>query len=165
MSMVWMGIVENAKDSKVAKWMDRLPTKEFLTRRGVRLYQLERGCSWFVQKSMVDFGDSGMLSSWCKGLHCSEIGAIIIALDVYLAMGWKGKGSLIIEIGSNEVFSWIENKRLRPWMLQSIFKDIENRMHKVGNVSFSKAEKHGNEMASALALVGIKRHGMFKACW
>ncbi|MBA0574464.1 hypothetical protein Golob_001660, partial [Gossypium lobatum] len=31
----------------------------------------------------------------------AEVGAIIIALDVYLAMGWKGKGSLIIEIGSN----------------------------------------------------------------
>ncbi|MBA0659919.1 hypothetical protein Goklo_012000 [Gossypium klotzschianum] len=61
----------------------------------------------------------------------AEIGAIIIVLDVYLAMGWKGKGSLIIEIGSNEVFSWIENKRLRPWMLQSIFKDIKNRMDKV----------------------------------
>ncbi|MFQ6661660.1 hypothetical protein Gotur_029752, partial [Gossypium turneri] len=26
----------------------------------------------------------------------AEIGTIIIALDVYLAMGWKGEGSLII---------------------------------------------------------------------
>ncbi|MBA0619235.1 hypothetical protein Godav_028448 [Gossypium davidsonii] len=80
---------------------------------------------------------------------------------MYLAMGWKGKSSLIIEIGSNEVFSWFENKRLRPWLLQSIFKDIENRMVRVGNVSFSKAEKHGNDLAYALALTGIKRHGMF----
>ncbi|MBA0557300.1 hypothetical protein Goshw_015932, partial [Gossypium schwendimanii] len=30
-------------------------------------------------------------------------------------------------------------------------------MVRVGNVSFSKAEKHGNEMAYALAVVGIKR--------
>ncbi|MBA0624328.1 hypothetical protein Godav_009707 [Gossypium davidsonii] len=73
----------------------------------------------------------------------AEIGAIIIVLDVYLAMGWKGKGSLIIEIGSNE--------------------DIKNRMDKVGNISFLKAEKHENEMASALALAGIKRPRMFKA--
>ncbi|MBA0849288.1 hypothetical protein Goshw_014008 [Gossypium schwendimanii] len=50
-------------------------------------------------------------------------------------------------------------------MLQSIFKDIKNRMDRVGDVSFSKAEKHGNEMASALALVGIKRPRMFKAWW
>ncbi|MBA0566550.1 hypothetical protein Golob_011358, partial [Gossypium lobatum] len=48
-------------------------------------------------------------------------------------------------------------------MLQSIFKDIENRMDKVGNISFLKAEKHGNEMASVLALAGIKKPGMFKA--
>ncbi|KAG8496021.1 hypothetical protein CXB51_009338 [Gossypium anomalum] len=80
-------------------------------------------------------------------------------------MGWKGKSSLIIEIGSNEVFSWFENKRLRSWLLQPIFKDIENGMVRVGNVSFSKAEKYGNEMAYALALVGIKGTGMFKAWW
>ncbi|KAK5793444.1 hypothetical protein PVK06_034590 [Gossypium arboreum] len=95
----------------------------------------------------------------------AEVGAIIIALDVYLAMGWKGKSSLIIEIGLNEVFSWFENNRLRTWLLQSIFKDIENRMVRVGNVSFSKAEKHGNEMGYALALARIKRPEMFKAWW
>ncbi|MBA0574976.1 hypothetical protein Golob_024680, partial [Gossypium lobatum] len=31
-------------------------------------------------------------------------------------------------------------------------------MVRVGNVSFSKAEKHRNKMAYALALAGIKRH-------
>ncbi|KAH1120670.1 hypothetical protein J1N35_003830 [Gossypium stocksii] len=92
-----------------------------------------------------------------KNSIIAEVGAIIIALDVYLAMGWKGKSSLIIEIGSNEVFSWFKNNRLRLWLLQSIFKDIENKMVRVSNVSFSKAEKHGNEMAYALALAGIKR--------
>ncbi|MBA0844331.1 hypothetical protein Goarm_001432 [Gossypium armourianum] len=86
---------------------------------------------------------SGLVAA--KDSITAEVGAIIIALDVYLAMGWKGKGSLIIEIGSNE--------------------DIENRMIRVGNVSFLKAEKHGNEMAYALALAGIKRPGMFKAWW
>ncbi|MBA0875481.1 hypothetical protein Goshw_015815 [Gossypium schwendimanii] len=50
-------------------------------------------------------------------------------------------------------------------MLQFIFKDIKNRMDRVGNVSFSKVEKHENEMASALTLVEIKRPGMFKAWW
>ncbi|MBA0677429.1 hypothetical protein Goari_018838 [Gossypium aridum] len=64
-----------------------------------------------------------------KDSIAAKIGAIIIALDVYLVMGWKGKDSLIIEIGSNE------------------------------------AEKHGNEMASALVLVAIKRSRMFKAWW
>ncbi|MBA0619531.1 hypothetical protein Godav_028690 [Gossypium davidsonii] len=74
----------------------------------------------------------------------AEVGAIIIALDVFLAMGWNGKSSLIIEIGSNEVFCWFENKGLRLWLLHPIFKEIETRMVQVGNVSFSKAEKHRN---------------------
>ncbi|MBA0858796.1 hypothetical protein Goshw_000482 [Gossypium schwendimanii] len=87
----------------------------------------------------------------------SRVGVIIIALDMYLAMEWEGKSSLIIKIGSNEVFSWFENKRLRSWLLQSIFKDIENKMVRVGNVSFLKAENHGNDMAYALALTGIKK--------
>ncbi|TYH73264.1 hypothetical protein ES332_D05G316900v1 [Gossypium tomentosum] len=230
--------------------INRLPTKEFLTRRGVKLRQLERGCSWcdrelesakylffqcnFIEgfwrnifeclqvcKSLwlisvtatcwsvwlernelvferkwsaasnllfhskmqaliigglfwypsaygwVKFNVSGVANeaeAGCGGVLrnlngvaralffslvaakdsiAAEIGAIIITLDVYLAMGWKGKGSLIIEIGSNE--------------------DIENRMDKVGNISFLKAEKHGNEVAFALALAGIKRPRMFKA--
>ncbi|MBA0878311.1 hypothetical protein Goshw_020959 [Gossypium schwendimanii] len=54
---------------------------------------------------------------------------------------------------------------LKSWMLQSIFKDIKNIMVRVGDVSFSKFEKHGNEMAYALELAGIKRLGMFKAWW
>ncbi|MBA0864294.1 hypothetical protein Goshw_001440 [Gossypium schwendimanii] len=223
MSVVWKRIVENAKDSKVAKWIGKesfrwligngnmkmfwediwLPSKEFLTRRGVQLRQLERGCSWCDKELesakigglfwyppryvWVKFNVSGVANedeAGCGGVLrnsngvarvlffslvatkdsiAAEIGAIIIVLDVYLAICWKGKGSLIIEIGSNEVFSWIEKKRLRPWILQSIFKDIKNRMDKVGNISFLKAKKHRNEMASALALAGIKRPGMFKA--
>ncbi|MBA0746324.1 hypothetical protein Gogos_008857 [Gossypium gossypioides] len=212
MSVVWKGIVENAKDSNLAKWMGK-----------ESFHCLIRNVYKGVQKPMVDISDSDMLACVAgkervgvrkevvyseqfvislqdadidvvanedearfggvlrnsnrvpralfsgpiatKDSIATEIEAIIIALDMYLAMGWKGKGSLIIEIGSNEVFSWIENKRLRPWMLQSIFKDIENRMDRVGNISFSKAKKHKNEMASALVLARIKRPGMFKAWW
>ncbi|MBA0814647.1 hypothetical protein Gohar_020461 [Gossypium harknessii] len=69
----------------------------------------------------------------------AEIGAVIIALDVFLAIGWKGKSSLIIESGSNEVFCWFENKGLISWLLHPIFKETENKMVRVGNVSFSKA--------------------------
>ncbi|MBA0781692.1 hypothetical protein Gotri_002589 [Gossypium trilobum] len=69
----------------------------------------------------------------------AEMGAVIIALDVFLAIGWKGKSSLIIESGSNEVFCWFENKGLRSWLLHPIFKETENKMVRVGNVSFSKA--------------------------
>ncbi|KAH1063341.1 hypothetical protein J1N35_028328 [Gossypium stocksii] len=152
--------------------IDMLPTKEFLTRRGVQLRQLERSCSWCdrepdstehlffkckfiewfwqnifewwdVEWNLVDgfldfyslcnnvkftgygwikFNVSGVANedeARCGGMLrdvdgvakalflgpvaakdsiAAEIGAIIIALDVYLVMGWKGKGSLIIEI-------------------------------------------------------------------
>lgn len=40
-----------------------------------------------------------------KDAIATKIGAIIIALEVYLAMGWEGKSYLIIETGLIEVFS------------------------------------------------------------
>ncbi|MBA0845965.1 hypothetical protein Goarm_022852 [Gossypium armourianum] len=46
-----------------------------------------------------------------------------------------------------------------------VYLDIENIMVRVCDVSFSKVEKHGNEMAYALELARIKRPGMFKAWW
>ncbi|KAK5786119.1 hypothetical protein PVK06_040746 [Gossypium arboreum] len=36
-------------------------------------------------------------------------------------------------------------------------------LSRLGNVSFSKEDKHGNKMAFALAVEGLKRPGMFKA--
>ncbi|KAH1084276.1 hypothetical protein J1N35_024037 [Gossypium stocksii] len=91
-----------------------------------------------------------------------EVGVISMALDVYLAMEWKGKSSLIIEAGSIEVFNWVENKGLRPWLLFSLFKEVEIRLSRIGNVSFSKADKHGNKITFALAVAGLKIPGMFK---
>ncbi|MBA0577053.1 hypothetical protein Golob_025362 [Gossypium lobatum] len=67
-----------------------------------------------------------------------EVGAISLALDVFLSTGWKGKFSLIIE-------------------------EVEIRLSRIGNVSFSKADKHSNKMAFALEVASLKRPGMFKA--
>ncbi|KAG8478991.1 hypothetical protein CXB51_028881 [Gossypium anomalum] len=100
-----------------------------------------------------------------KDSFAAEVVAISMALDVFLAMGWKGKSSLIIEVGSIEVFSWVENKGSRSWLLYTFFKEIEIRLSRVGNVSFSKVDKHCNKMAFALAVAGLKRSGMFKAWW
>lgn len=100
-----------------------------------------------------------------KDVTTSEIGAIKIALDVYLEMGLNGKDFLIIGIESEDVCSWFQNKRTRSWLLHSIFKEIETRLERVGNVSFLMAKKQGNEMASILAFAGVKRSGMFKAWW
>lgn len=102
---------------------------------------------------------NGMIKAFFSGLVAVkdviavEIGAIIIALDVYLEMGCNGKVFLIIEIESKEVCSWLEKKRTKLWMLHSIFKEIETRLERVGNVSFLMTEKQGNEMASAWRLL------------
>ncbi|KAK5786115.1 hypothetical protein PVK06_040742 [Gossypium arboreum] len=58
-----------------------------------------------------------------------------------------------------EVFSWVENKGSRPWLLYTFFKEIEIGLSRVSNVSFSKVDKHGNKMAFALAVTSLKRPG------
>ncbi|KAG4202690.1 hypothetical protein ERO13_A05G352433v2 [Gossypium hirsutum] len=44
----------------------------------------------------------------------AEIGAVKIALEVFLTMNWKTNNSLFIKLGSLVVFSWCVNKFLRP---------------------------------------------------
>ncbi|TYJ36095.1 hypothetical protein E1A91_A05G284600v1 [Gossypium mustelinum] len=51
----------------------------------------------------------------------AEIGAVKVALEVFLAMKWKIDDSLFIELGSLVVFSWRANKVMRLWSLQAIF--------------------------------------------
>lgn len=95
----------------------------------------------------------------------AEIGAVKVALEVFLAMNWKTYESLFIEIGSLIVFLWCVNKVLRPWSLQTIFTEIEITMFKVGTVVFSLADKNGNDMTFSLVMVGVNRVQMFKAWW
>ncbi|KAH1131554.1 hypothetical protein J1N35_002932 [Gossypium stocksii] len=95
----------------------------------------------------------------------AEIGAVEIALEVFLVMNWKPKESLFIEIGSLVAFSWCANKVLRPWSRQSAFAEIEIAMLKVGNVIFSLACRKGNGMSFSLAIAGVNWTQMFKAWW
>ncbi|KAH1115758.1 hypothetical protein J1N35_009136 [Gossypium stocksii] len=82
-----------------------------------------------------------------------------------MEMGWIGKSLLCIEVGSMEVFNWLENKGLRPWSMGSLFKEVESRISIIGNVSFSRDGNFGTNLASALAIAGMKRQSMFKAWW
>ncbi|TYH21186.1 hypothetical protein ES288_A04G023000v1 [Gossypium darwinii] len=95
----------------------------------------------------------------------AEIGAVKIALEVFLAMNWKPKESLFIKIGSLVALSWCVNKVLRPWSLQSAFAEIEIAMLKVGNVVFSLAGRKGIGIVFSLAMVGVNRTQIFKAWW
>ncbi|KAG8493307.1 hypothetical protein CXB51_010707 [Gossypium anomalum] len=95
-----------------------------------------------------------------KDSYAAEVGAISLALDVFLEMGWKGRCSLIIKVGSTEVFSWVVNKGSRLWSLFSFFKEVDFRLSSIGNVSFSRVDKHGNAMTFALAVAGLKRQVM-----
>ncbi|KAG8496091.1 hypothetical protein CXB51_009134 [Gossypium anomalum] len=184
--------------------IDRIPTKKFLSRRGVKFGQSGNGFPWYEResdtsdffsfcnnvlypgvvkslwlisvsaacwsvrsvydelkvneriwwvypvRSWIDvkkFKSSGRF--WCppcfgwikfnRDSFVAEVGAISFALEVFLEMGWKGCCSLIIEVGSTDVFCWVENKGSRP------------------------VEKEGNAMALVMAVAGLKRQGMFKA--
>ncbi|KAK5847239.1 hypothetical protein PVK06_003543 [Gossypium arboreum] len=95
----------------------------------------------------------------------AEIEAVKIALDVFTAMNWKPKESLIIEVGSVVAFAWCVNKALRLWSLLSVFAEFESAILKVGTVVFSLADRKGNVLASSLAIAGVNRPQMFKAWW
>ncbi|KAG8480022.1 hypothetical protein CXB51_025172 [Gossypium anomalum] len=69
-----------------------------------------------------------------------EVGAMFIALDLFLSMRWKINGSLIVEIGSKMVYNWCLNKDMRPWLLQITFSNIERKIKQVGSVVFSMAD-------------------------
>ncbi|MBA0811552.1 hypothetical protein Gohar_003437, partial [Gossypium harknessii] len=97
-------------------------------------------------------------------VHSADVvGAVLLALEVFISLEWKINDSLFVEIGSKVVFNWCVNKSMGPWLLQSTFVDIERKIEKVGSVVFSMAKKKENEMASTLAIVGINRENMFKA--
>ncbi|KAH1045705.1 hypothetical protein J1N35_036489 [Gossypium stocksii] len=100
-----------------------------------------------------------------KDSFAAKVGAIIIALDVFLAMGWKGESSLSIEVRSIEVFNWVVNKGSRPWLPHTVFEEMGSRVSRVGYVSFSKADKQGNMMAFALEVASMKKFDVFKAWW
>ncbi|MBA0571390.1 hypothetical protein Golob_004967 [Gossypium lobatum] len=65
-------------------------------------------------------------SAAANDFDVAEIGAVKVALDVFLALNWKLNDSLYIELGSIVVFFWCANKSLRPWSLQAIFAGIES---------------------------------------
>ncbi|XP_017624599.1 uncharacterized protein LOC108468219 [Gossypium arboreum] len=95
----------------------------------------------------------------------AEIGVVKIALDVFVAVNWKPKESLFIEVGSVVAFAWCVNKALRPLSLLPFFAEIESAILKVGNVVFSLVDRIGNVLASSLAMAGVNRQQMFKAWW
>ncbi|KAK5786883.1 hypothetical protein PVK06_041531 [Gossypium arboreum] len=128
---------------------------DFLVKKCTKLLMLDDG-----ENNMFDCG--AVIANNAKE---AEIGAGKIALEVFLAMNWKPKDSLYIEIGSLVAFSWCVNKALRPWSLLSVFAEIEIAMLKVGNVVFSLADRKGNSMAFSLVMAGVNRMQIFKAWW
>ncbi|TYH16982.1 hypothetical protein ES288_A05G157000v1 [Gossypium darwinii] len=97
-------------------------------------------CFGGVKFNIVFFGPCAARES-----SAAEVGAVCLALEAFLDMRWKGSCSLTIEVGSSE--------------------EIESRVSIIGNVSFSKVDKHGNAMAFALAATSLKRQNMFKTWW
>ncbi|TYJ41359.1 hypothetical protein E1A91_A03G015900v1 [Gossypium mustelinum] len=94
----------------------------------------------------------------------TELGAIIIAMDVFNDKGWKGSCSLIVELGSREVLNCILEKSSRPWSQHPVFAELDRRRAFARKLTFTLAEAGGNEMA-ALASAGMSRPCLFKAWW
>lgn len=78
---------------------------------------------------------SGLIAT--NDADSAEVGALLLALEVFISLEWKINDSLFVEIGSNVIFNWCANKLMRPWSLQSTFADIERKIEKVGSVVFS----------------------------
>ncbi|KAH1040223.1 hypothetical protein J1N35_041966 [Gossypium stocksii] len=83
----------------------------------------------------------------------AEIGAVKVALEVFLAMNWKTNDTLFIDLDSLVVSSWYVNKVLRTWSLHAIFSDIEI------------TKLNSNDMAFSLAMAGVNWLQVFKAWW
>ncbi|TYI05411.1 hypothetical protein ES332_A10G086800v1 [Gossypium tomentosum] len=84
---------------------------------------------------------------------------------MFLELGWKGKCTLFIEVGSMKVLNWLENKAVRPWLLFPLFKEVDLRLSLMGIVTFLLTDKSGNKLAFVLVVAGVKRQDMFKASW
>ncbi|MBA0673845.1 hypothetical protein Goari_015471, partial [Gossypium aridum] len=66
-----------------------------------------------------------------------------------------GTGLIIVEIGSLVAYNWLLNKDRRHWSQQTTFADMERRLACVGEVAFSKAKQHGNEIAEIIGAPNI----------
>ncbi|KAG4177224.1 hypothetical protein ERO13_A11G286682v2 [Gossypium hirsutum] len=101
---------------------------------------------WWISPLGVDMeGSARALFSGAVAANIAEeaeIGVVKITLDVFIAMNWKPKESLIIEV---------------------VFAEIESAILKVDNVVFSLADRKSNVLASSLAIAGVNRPQMFKA--
>ncbi|MBA0753073.1 hypothetical protein Gogos_020805 [Gossypium gossypioides] len=130
-------------------WMlatDRIPTEEFLVKRGVNLQNISISCPWservpesenhlffkckFIEGFGLKYSIGGRLvgnrvgcgavlrdkERVVRALFSSfvaaddtdlvEIGAVMVALEAFLAIKWKLNDSLFIELGSIGVFYW-----------------------------------------------------------
>ncbi|KAG8492339.1 hypothetical protein CXB51_009663 [Gossypium anomalum] len=126
--------------------------------------------SWWICpfRSWSDLKKSGLSGRlWCpSNFGCVKFNVCSVANEDEVGCGgvlrdsdgWQGHYFRVhLQQKTPSQLSWVENKGLRRWLLHTIFKEIEIRMFRVGNVSFSKADKHGNKMAFALVVAGMKR--------
>lgn len=71
----------------------------------------------------------------------------------------------MVEVRSTLVLNWLFEVKLKLWMMQSIFLNIDRRRMRGCKISFCKAEQQGNEMALALVMARVKCPEIFKAWW
>ncbi|MBA0656381.1 hypothetical protein Goklo_008744 [Gossypium klotzschianum] len=75
----------------------------------------------------------------------AEIGAAMVALDVFFDTKWKLNDYLFIALGSLVVFYWCANKSMRLWSLQATFADIERDIENVTSLNPISSPEQGYE--------------------
>ncbi|KAK5832783.1 hypothetical protein PVK06_016586 [Gossypium arboreum] len=135
--------------------IDRVLTKDFLVKRGVHLQNKLNVCPWCeCEQERVDhlfFKCNFIVGFWRRIFNWWEV-------------GWKMfnvSGMALRKLRAVEVFLETR-KELRPWSQQTTFANMERRLACVGEVAFSKAEQHDNEMVDTLTTTGINCRVIFK---
>ncbi|MFQ6627985.1 hypothetical protein Gotur_008027 [Gossypium turneri] len=158
-------------------WMlaiDRIPSKEFLVKRGVNLYDISVSCPWIdtiISNSAACFWWPPPYG-WLKFNVCGVAkedragygGVLINKEDVARALFFcsvAANDADMAETGAVKMALEV----MRPWSRQAIFAGIHIDMLKARNVAFSVSDEKGNELASSLVIAGFNRENMFKAWW
>ncbi|KAK9030328.1 hypothetical protein V6N11_031756 [Hibiscus sabdariffa] len=88
-----------------------------------------------------------------------------MALLIFIEAGHSIKTSLVIDISSQAVLSWIVNPLQRPWSCWKNLAEIDDLSARCKSVSFSIRIFSGFENACWLARDGTGRSETFKAWW
>ncbi|KAK8642182.1 hypothetical protein V6N13_011539 [Hibiscus sabdariffa] len=87
----------------------------------------------------------------------ADVYAILSALEMITEHGWTDSKPIFTESDSSQsvAVSWVLERNLRPYSLGNLFMDIDRCIYQIRQIRFVCAPRSCNEMADALAKVGL----------